>query len=231
MRAPMFSNLSSRSISLTTATPSLVTVGAPHAFWIITFRPRGPRVTRAASASRLTPARMPARAFWWRWTTFAGMAAPPSVRDTGAMPPVNHACPPGWRRAGGQTGSFSSYFGYLACDAHRTLAAMWPFRKDIDGRGRGLLKWQFVVIGSRRHRQHGRNVQGWGEGRLSRPWGRSDRGRSDQGDLRERAQVLHAPHHRQRHDDHDPHRERQLGRAQAYHRQGHGRQGLQDPAR
>ncbi len=63
IRAPRFSNLSSRSISLTTVTPSLVTVGAPQLRWIMTLRPRGPSVTRAASASRFTPARMPSRAF------------------------------------------------------------------------------------------------------------------------------------------------------------------------
>ena len=56
--APMFSNLSSSSISLATVTPSLVTVGAPQDFSMTTLRPRGPSVTLTASASVLTPARM-----------------------------------------------------------------------------------------------------------------------------------------------------------------------------
>ena len=40
--APMSSYLSSSSISLATVTPSLVTVGEPNDFWMMTFRPRGP---------------------------------------------------------------------------------------------------------------------------------------------------------------------------------------------
>jgi hypothetical protein len=39
--APMFSNGSSSSISLATVTPSLVTVGLPKDFSMITLRPRG----------------------------------------------------------------------------------------------------------------------------------------------------------------------------------------------
>ena len=53
--APMFSNLSSSSISLATVTPSLVTVGAPKLFSSTTLRPLGPSVTVTASASTLTP--------------------------------------------------------------------------------------------------------------------------------------------------------------------------------
>ena len=49
--APMFSNLSSSSISLATVTPSLVTVGEPKLFSITTLRPFGPSVTRTAFAS------------------------------------------------------------------------------------------------------------------------------------------------------------------------------------
>ncbi len=54
--APMFSNLSSSSISLATVTPSLVTVGEPQLFSMTTLRPFGPSVTRTALASALTPA-------------------------------------------------------------------------------------------------------------------------------------------------------------------------------
>ena len=56
--APMFSNLSSSSISLATVTPSLVTFGAPKDFSMTTLRPLGPRVTVTASASTFTPFRV-----------------------------------------------------------------------------------------------------------------------------------------------------------------------------
>src|SRR5438270_8080144 len=64
MRAPMFSYLSSSSISRATVTPSLVTVGEPNDFWMMTFRPLGPRVTLTARASLATPRRMASRASW-----------------------------------------------------------------------------------------------------------------------------------------------------------------------
>ncbi len=53
--APMFSNLSSSSISFATETPSLVTVGAPKDLSSITLRPFGPRVIFTASARTFTP--------------------------------------------------------------------------------------------------------------------------------------------------------------------------------
>ena len=56
--APMFSNLSSSSISLATVTPSLVERGAPKDFSITTLRPLGPRVTFTALARMLTPRSM-----------------------------------------------------------------------------------------------------------------------------------------------------------------------------
>ena len=62
--APMFSNLSSSSISFATVTPSLVTVGAPQLFSITTLRPFGPSVTRTASASLFTPESSFSRADW-----------------------------------------------------------------------------------------------------------------------------------------------------------------------
>jgi hypothetical protein len=62
--APMFSNLSSSSISFATVTPSLVTVGEPQLFSITTLRPFGPSVTRTASASLFTPASSFSRAAW-----------------------------------------------------------------------------------------------------------------------------------------------------------------------
>ena len=62
MRAPMFSYLSSRSISLATVTPSLVTNGEPKLFWMMTFLPLGPRVTLTALASLWMPLRNASRA-------------------------------------------------------------------------------------------------------------------------------------------------------------------------
>ncbi len=62
--APMFSYASSRSISLATVTPSLVTVGEPQHFSMTTLRPLGPRVTATAFASCVTPERILLRAFW-----------------------------------------------------------------------------------------------------------------------------------------------------------------------
>ena len=60
--APMFSNASSRSTSLLTVTPSLVTVGPPYALSMMTLRPVGPMVTATALASFSTPFSSLARA-------------------------------------------------------------------------------------------------------------------------------------------------------------------------
>ena len=49
--APMDSKGSGSVISLATLTPSLVTVGPPHDFWMTTCRPDGPMVHLTASAS------------------------------------------------------------------------------------------------------------------------------------------------------------------------------------
>ena len=53
--APMFSNLSSSSISLATVTPSLVVRGAPKLLSMTTLRPLGPSVTLTAFATALAP--------------------------------------------------------------------------------------------------------------------------------------------------------------------------------
>ncbi|CAB4864292.1 unannotated protein [freshwater metagenome] len=53
--APRFSYGSSSSISRAIVTPSFVIVGAPHFLSMTTLRPRGPSVTRTASARALTP--------------------------------------------------------------------------------------------------------------------------------------------------------------------------------
>ena len=60
--APMFSNLSSSSISLATVTPSLVMRGAPNDLSMTTLRPLGPSVTFTASARMSTPLSMRLRA-------------------------------------------------------------------------------------------------------------------------------------------------------------------------
>ena len=60
--APMFSNLSSSSISLATVTPSLVMRGAPNDLSSTTLRPLGPSVTRTAWARMSTPRSILSRA-------------------------------------------------------------------------------------------------------------------------------------------------------------------------
>ena len=71
--APMFSNLSSSSISLATVTPSLVVRGAPKDFSITTLRPLGPSVTLTALARMSTPRSMRSRASPENLTSLAAM--------------------------------------------------------------------------------------------------------------------------------------------------------------
>src|SRR5919198_1359392 len=75
--APMFSNLSSSSISLATVTPSLVMRGEPNDFSMTTLRPLGPRVTLTADARVLTPFRMAFLPSWSNLMIFAAMCAYP----------------------------------------------------------------------------------------------------------------------------------------------------------
>ena len=74
--APMFSNLSSSSISLATDTPSLVMVGAPKDLSITTLRPLGPNVTLTAFANTLTPSIIFARASIPNFTSLAMLNSP-----------------------------------------------------------------------------------------------------------------------------------------------------------
>mmetsp|Transcript_118000 Transcript_118000/g.280103 ORF Transcript_118000/g.280103 Transcript_118000/m.280103 type:complete len:215 (+) Transcript_118000:973-1617(+) len=60
--APRLSCLFLNSIALATVTPSLVTFGAPKLCSMTTFRPLGPSVTATASARRLAPFSIAARA-------------------------------------------------------------------------------------------------------------------------------------------------------------------------
>ena len=69
--APIFSNLSSSSISLATVTPSLVMRGAPYDLSRTTLRPLGPSVTRTALASMSTPRSILSRASTPNFTSLA----------------------------------------------------------------------------------------------------------------------------------------------------------------
>src|SRR6201989_250663 len=71
--APMFSNLSSSSISLATVTPSLLTRGAPKDLSSTTLRPLGPSVTRTASVRMSTPRNMRSRASTENFTSLAAI--------------------------------------------------------------------------------------------------------------------------------------------------------------
>ena len=71
--APMFSNLSSSSISFATETPSFVMRGAPNDLSKTTLRPFGPNVTFTASASIFTPRSMRSRASELNLTSFAAI--------------------------------------------------------------------------------------------------------------------------------------------------------------
>ena len=69
--APIFSNLSSSSISFAMETPSFVISGEPYSFSNTTLRPFGPKVTRTASAKILTPFSIDSRASFEKRTSFA----------------------------------------------------------------------------------------------------------------------------------------------------------------
>src|SRR3954466_3070521 len=71
--APMFSNLSSSSISLATVTPSLVMRGAPKLFSMRTLRPLGPSVTLTALARMSMPRNMRSRASPLNLSSLAAM--------------------------------------------------------------------------------------------------------------------------------------------------------------
>ena len=71
--APMFSNLSSSSISFATVTPSLVMRGAPKLLSSTTLRPFGPSVTFTALARMSTPRSMRSRASVENFTSLAAI--------------------------------------------------------------------------------------------------------------------------------------------------------------
>src|ERR1700694_753802 len=78
--APMFSNLSSSSISLATVTPSLVMRGAPNDLSSTTLRPLGASVTRTAWASVSMPWSILSRASTANLTSLAAISVVLSVR-------------------------------------------------------------------------------------------------------------------------------------------------------
>src|SRR5215469_10698866 len=75
--APMFSNLSSSSISLATVTPSLVMRGAPKDLSSTTLRPFGPSVTLTALLRMSTPRSMRSRASTPNLTSLADISGFP----------------------------------------------------------------------------------------------------------------------------------------------------------
>src|SRR4029079_522457 len=77
--APMFSNLSSSSISLATVTPSLVMRGAPKLLSRTTLRPRGPSVTFPVLARISTPRSIFSRASSENLTSLAAIQFTPLV--------------------------------------------------------------------------------------------------------------------------------------------------------
>src|SRR6202158_5468829 len=77
--APMFSNLSSSSISLATVTPSLVMRGAPNDLSSTTLRPLGPSVTFTALLRISTPRSMRSRASTPNLTSLADIFVFPEL--------------------------------------------------------------------------------------------------------------------------------------------------------
>src|SRR5207237_117354 len=75
--APMFSNLSSSSISFATVTPSLVMRGAPNDLSSTTLRPLGPSVTFTAFARMSTPRSIRSRASTENLTSLAAIYVAP----------------------------------------------------------------------------------------------------------------------------------------------------------
>src|SRR5208337_5589174 len=99
--APIFSNLSSSSISLATVTPSLVMRGAPKDLSRMTLRPLGPSVALTALLRISTPRSMRSRASEEKRTSLADMTVNPwfEIRGQAASGrlflrgarPLNHA--------------------------------------------------------------------------------------------------------------------------------------------
>src|SRR5690554_3759009 len=136
--APMFSNLSFSSISLATATPSLVTVGAPNERSSTTLRPFGPRVTLTALARMFTPATMRSRAESPNLTSLAAMNVAPWIRR-------------GSGYANGASALDHAHDVFLAHD-EQFLAV------DLHGLT-GVLAEQHAVTGLDGHRTHAAVVQ------------------------------------------------------------------------
>mmetsp|Transcript_74518 Transcript_74518/g.216113 ORF Transcript_74518/g.216113 Transcript_74518/m.216113 type:complete len:220 (+) Transcript_74518:1076-1735(+) len=89
--APMFMALPENSMALATVTPSLVTLGAPKLCSMTTFRPLGPSVTATASARRLAPESIAARASApWRISLEANLRMPRDAAGATALRNVDN---------------------------------------------------------------------------------------------------------------------------------------------
>src|SRR5271165_5314866 len=97
--APMFSNLSSSSISLATVTPSLVMRGAPKDLSSTTLRPLGPRVTFTALARMSTPRSMRSRASTPNLTSLADIIGFPELNVLLTLQVAPPGAPQGERMA------------------------------------------------------------------------------------------------------------------------------------
>src|SRR4029077_659454 len=148
--APMFSNLSSSSISLATATPSLVMRGAPYDLSRMTLRPLGPSVTVRVLLRRSTRRRILSRASLENLTSLADMASTPVV-------PVRGSCVLGRLLDGGSALDHAHDVGL--CHDQKILTVDLDFgprpfaeqndvaRFEIDGNELAAL-----IAGSRAHR-------------------------------------------------------------------------------
>src|SRR5438105_78220 len=87
--APIFSNLSSSSISLATVTPSLVMRGAPNDLSSTTLRPLGPSVTLTALARMSTPRNILSRASTENLTSLAAISVSPDYKALRGLPPAD----------------------------------------------------------------------------------------------------------------------------------------------
>ena len=89
---PMFSYLSSSSMSWATVTPSFVTLGEPHPLSSTAFRPRGPRVLLTARASLETPSSRLLRTSSSKLISLATIPPQPAIACD-----VDGPDPPAWR--------------------------------------------------------------------------------------------------------------------------------------
>src|SRR5215469_1153150 len=117
--APIFSNLSSSSISLATVTPSLVIRGAPNDLSSTTLRPFGPSVTLTALARMSTPRNILSRASTENLTSLAAIVG--SLLGYCRHPEVRAAKP----RASKGDGLQCFILRGAPCGAHLRMTLGW----------------------------------------------------------------------------------------------------------